>query len=155
MSDQLPLKPDTMLGKIHANIAADIAKNLETRATICERYGVTSEQLDALCRHPLMLALIREAEANFNGAENIGERIKIKAQMALEELIPEIMKLASNGAGATRIDAAKLLHDLTGLKKQEAVQGATPERFTLVLNIGDKPLTIDANPLPVTMVNPE
>lgn len=146
--DNTPAPRDTMLGKVHAQLAADIATRLESRATIAAKYGLTSAQLETLERSPLLQSLIREAELDWSGAANTPERIKLKASMALETIIPEVLGIAAdtkNGLGA-RLDAVRLLHDLTGLKKQQDAQTASPERFTLVLNIGDTPQTIDISP---------
>lgn len=121
---------------------------LETRATLCAKYGLTDAQLERITASPLMQQLIRDAEAEWGGAANTAERIRLKSGMGLEEVIPLVVALAADvkSGVSNRLDAVRLLHDLSGLRKQEAMQAASPERFTLVMNIGDVPITIEHGP---------
>lgn len=146
---QLP-RVGALSDKLSGELASALAQRLDTLEEILTRFRISEEDLHKLLDNPTFQDMMREANVLWSSAPSTPERIKIKAQLATEDLIPELYAAAANNQNAVgaRIDAAKLLYEMTGAKKAETGGGAggitTPQdKFTLILNIGDRPVTIE------------
>lgn len=143
-----PGPPHNLAQKITGNLAKDLASRLVPVSDILQRYQLSELELRTLLEYGPFQTMLREAQAEWESSASTPERIRAKSLLALEQTIEDICEIAMNkkAAAANRLDAAKLLHDITGLRKASEVpgQGAPIERFQLVLNIGDRPVTVDA-----------
>lgn len=148
----VPARAQSLGEKLTGELAAALARRLDTLEEILKRFNLTEEQLGKLLDNPSFQDMMREANIQWSAAPSTPERIRIKAQLATEELIPEIYAVAANGQNplGPRLDAAKLLYEITGNRQAQAAAAAAgapsgvQDKFTLILNIGPTPVTIEA-----------
>lgn len=122
-----------------SSLAMELAQGLSTPTEVFERCGIGHADAIILLRSPDFQAMIKAAKAEWAGVGNIPERIRLKAQMALEELMLPQFQLARDPktpAGA-RVDAFKSFERLAGTQNGDAEAAAGP-RFILNINLGDK-----------------
>lgn len=132
---------DTFLDYEHlsAALAFSLANRLNSIEEILVRFGLSSTQLAKLMGYPPFQRLVREAHAKWNSDMSTAERVRLKAQMALETVLLPIQQIANNAQAGhqSRIDAAKLLAGVAGMSRSESAGNATPS-FNLQINLGDQ-----------------
>src|SRR5262245_32723249 len=71
----------------------DMAQGIHQYATIAERYGFGSEKVlwDFLHKHPAILNQIRRYKAAFESDQAVPERVRLKAGLGAEDLIPYLV----------------------------------------------------------------
>ncbi len=139
------------LAHLNAHIAEELALGLSDAAAIRVRYGITDEQWDHLRKNPAFRGMLEEAIRRFRGDQNAGERIKIKADIVLEDAIPAYDQMihSDKTPASERINAGKLLAQLAGRTNKEGVAPAAGGGFTLNINLANKEkLVIDGTSLP-------
>jgi hypothetical protein len=135
------------LGDLKASIAAELAAELCGPEDIRKRYGLTKGQWDTMRTNPMFRGMVRDALQTFRGPLAAGQRITKKAEIALEDALPELYLMAKDTSTpvASRIDAIQTLADLAG-RSAKAVPNAAPAQqgFTLNIQFGnDQKVTID------------
>jgi hypothetical protein len=142
------------LSALNAHIAAELAAGLSDAAAVRERYGISLEQWEVLKRSPVFRQMLAEAVRKLRGDLNAGTRIQMKADIAIEDSIPEYYQMIHNPdvPATARIDAGKLLAQLAGRTNKPGEGGAPAGGgFTLNINIGDgrEKLVIEGKATPV------
>ncbi len=142
------------LSHLNAHIAHELALGLSDAATIRERYGITDPQWQHLKRNPAFRAMLAEAVQRFRGDQNAGERIKIKADIVLEDAIPAYDRMIHSKEipASERVNAGKLLAQLAGRNAKEGgVPAVAGGGFTLNINMhgGKEKLIIDGTSIAV------
>lgn len=137
------------LGDLKASIAAELAAELSGPEDIRKRYGLTKPQWDMLRKNPMFRGMVRDALQTFRGALNSGARITKKAEIMLEDAMPDLYGIAKEASTpiAERIKAIQTLADLAGRSAKAnpaAAAGPQQQGFTLNIQFGnDKTVTID------------
>ncbi len=132
-----PAVPDFL--NITTSLAMELASGLSEPSIVFERHGISEDQAKELLNNPHFQKLVKEAKAEWDADTNISERIKLKAQMALEELLLPTFTLAQDPRvpPPSRTDAVKLFERLSGVGKQsENDFGGGGPKFVLQLNLG-------------------
>jgi hypothetical protein len=128
------------LGDLKASIVAELAAELCTPEDIRKRYGLTKAQWDLLRTNPVFRGMLKEALVTWRGTLAAGARITKKAEIMLEDTMPELYGLARNVTipSAERIKAIQTLADLAGRSaKTAAPTGAAAQGFTLNIQFAD------------------
>lgn len=77
----------------------DCAQGIHRYSTIAERYGLNDEAtlMDYLTSHPAVRDQIRKYKAAFNSDLSVTDRVRLKAGLAAEDLIPYIALRCKSG----------------------------------------------------------
>lgn len=135
------------LGDLKASIAAELAAELSGPEDIRKRYGLSKGQWDTLRKNPMFRSMVRDALQTFRGSLAAGTRITKKAEIMLEDSLPELYGIAKDSSTpvAARIEAIQTMADLAG-RSAKAVPNAAPAAQGFTLNIqfaNDQKVTID------------
>jgi len=137
------------LGDLRASIAAELASELSTPEDIRKRYGFTKGQWDQLRQNPMFKGMVMDALKTFRGPLQAGARITKKAEILLEDTLPDLYNIVKNGEtpSGERIKAVQALAELAGRGKKDLPEGGGKQAgFTLNINIpGGAPVTIQGN----------
>jgi hypothetical protein len=137
------------LGDISASIAAELASELSTPEDIRKRYGFTKGQWDRLKSNPMFRGMVTDAIKTFRGPLAAGARITKKAEIMLEDTLPDLYQIVKSHETPTgeRIKAVQTLAELSGRgKKDNPDAGGKAPGFTLNINIpGGAPVTIQGS----------
>jgi hypothetical protein len=92
--------------------------------------------------------MVHEAEATFKSITNVGDRIKLKSQLATELLLDHMFSIAADGLAQpnARVQAFAAIRSMTGLEKPE-----TPiarQKFSLTVNV-PKPASGEARSITI------
>lgn len=131
-------------------IAREIAINLNDIETILKHYSVSDSEWGKLQRSDRFKALVCEAVAEWNAANNTQERVKLKAAAMVEEWLPEANRLAHDSAQSLpgKVELMKLIKSLTSLGVI-GTEGGAGEKFSVVINLGgDNKLKFEKNVTP-------
>jgi hypothetical protein len=127
-----------------------LAAGIETQETICARYNLTRQEFTQITAAPSFQAALVEAIRDFQSISNTPNRVRMKAQLITELLLPAMHNLADNigTPAAARVSAFSAVRSLTGMEKPE--QTAPQQKFSLTINLGPtaKPVTIEASRMP-------
>ena len=141
------------LGDLKAHIAAELAAELSSPEDVRKRYGLTKAQWDLLKVNPTFRSMVKEAITTWRGSLAAGARITKKAEIMLEDAMPELYGLAKNVTipSAERITAIQTIADLAGRgAKAPPPVAAGAQGFTLNIQFGDgkSGVTIDGKATP-------
>jgi hypothetical protein len=141
------------LGDLKASIAAELAAELCGPEDIRKRYGLTVAQWNLLKTNSVFRAMLKDALVTWRGSLAAGARITKKAEIMLEDTMPELYGLARNVTvpSGERIKAIQTLADLAGRSaKTQAPTGAAAQGFTLNIQFSDNKsnVTIDGKATP-------
>jgi hypothetical protein len=126
-------------------LAWELVAQIAPLSDILRRHTMTFEQLKEKLRNPLFRSMVHETKKIWRSELNTKERIRIKAQLAVEESMLEILAIVSdrNTPASSRIDAFEKLAKIGDLTEKDKNQ-TTGERVNITINLGDtaKPVTI-------------
>lgn len=127
-----------------SSLAMELAQQLSSPREIFERAGLSEEDARTLLKSPDFQAMVKAARAEWNGVGNIPERIRLKAQMALEELmLPQYQMARDPRTPATaRNEAFKSFERLAQTGKDDLAGGTGPQ-FVLSINLGEVKKSIE------------
>ena len=149
--DQQVAIPETeaflTISDLSPQIAAELAAELSSPTTIRKRYGLTHDQWEMLKRNRVFREMLKEAIGKFRGDLNAGARITLKAEVLLEDAMPDLYNIAKNALtpASERINAIKELRELSGRNAKKTDGAAAGGGFVLNINLsnGQKGITID------------
>jgi len=135
--------------QLSAVLAMELASGLTPPSEIFSRHGFTDAEAKAMLMNPAFQRMLKEAKANWDSPMNAEERIRLKAKLALEELLIPHFQMAQNPdvPPPARTEALKTFERLSGMVSKEgaASGGQGGERFVVNINLGeDKRITFDA-----------
>jgi hypothetical protein len=143
------------LSHLSAHIAAELAAGLSDSKSIRERYGITDAQWEILKKNPSFRAMVKEAIEKFAGDLNAGKRILVKSEIALEDSIEVLYRLAHRDdvQPGARIDAIKTMAQLAGKTGKEGQGGNAGTGFSINIQFTaetgeQKGVVIDGQALP-------
>lgn len=111
---------------ITAAVAMDLAMELHDRADVWNRHSIDPLQGEAMLLDPFFKRMVDNARKEWESVTNTKQRIRLKAQLAVEDSIADLYKLACdiNSPGAARVSAFKELVNLSGTAVQQEGGGA-------------------------------
>ena len=125
----------------------DLAQGIHHKATIAMRYGLGTEAnlLLYLQQHPVVLNQIRRHKAALNSDAAVTDRVRLKAGLAVEDLIPELTHIVRDGGTPTgqRIDGFHKLMRAAGTDgniatgKEGLTQGGPGLNITIQFSNGE------------------
>lgn len=99
------------LSHLSATICAELAAGLADAAGIREKYELSTVQWDRLKVNPVFRSMLKDALIKFQGDIGAPARIKMKAEILLEDSLPILDRIIhdKDGAHGTKLDAVKQL----------------------------------------------
>ena len=135
-----------------AAIAAELATDLVPPKMIFARHGIPDAEAKLLLKDPTFRSQVRRFKKDWEGAGNATTRIRLKAQLAVEDgvaLLYNLFRDVDTAANA-RIDAYKQLVVLADAAPSKVAGAEVGSRFSVTINIpGAAPIAIDAPANPV------
>jgi hypothetical protein len=127
-----------------AALAADLAAEIYDRDTIFVNHGLSPVAGEELLKAPWFSAMVEQARRDWGALDNVRDRIRIKAQITLEEALPTVYALINDktAPAAARVAAFKEVKEVAGMsaKENEAAPGFIPVQ--IFLGEGRPPITI-------------
>lgn len=132
MSAELAVQDDQLeLGHLNATICAELAAGLTNAAGIKERYSISDAQWERLKINATFRSMLKEALERFTGDIGSSARIKMKAEILLEDSLPVLDKIIhdSDTGSGPKLDSIKQLSVLAektggGKDKERGMSGA-------------------------------
>ena len=120
-------------------LALEIAAELLPVEEIFKAHGLSDTQGLALLENPVFKDMVAAARTEWASSGNVKERIRSKARLALEELLPDHFAMATdkNINPANRNEAVKIIKDLAGMAPKAVEGEATASRFIVNINLDD------------------
>jgi len=141
------------LDSLKATIAMELAAGLSDAKGIRERYGISEPQWSILKRTPVFRQMIREAIERLGGDVNAGARIKLKADVMLEDNLKVLDEIANDrdAQSLARIKAIEVSAQLAGRGASAQKEGGDGRgSFNLSIVIGDREVKLtDVTPPPL------
>jgi len=108
-----------------ASLAADLAADLYDQETVFRNHGLSLEAGKALLAQPWFEAMVAQARRDWGALDNVRDRIRTKAQIALEDSIPTVYGLIHDKTtpGAARVAAFKEMKEIAGMGAKEEGSG--------------------------------
>lgn len=129
-------------------LALELVSGLSQPSEVFSRHGYSAADAAKMLNNPQFKQMLREAKSAWNADMNAEERIRLKARLALEEMLPAHYDLATNPdtPAAARNEAVKTFERLSGMAaKEQAGAAGGGDRFVVNINLGEnKSVTIDA-----------
>jgi hypothetical protein len=132
------------LDALKATIAMELAAGLTNAEGVRERYGISEAQWSILRRTPIFRQMLKEAIERLAGDTNAGARIKLKADVLLEDNLGNLDEIANDrdAQSQARIEAIKTMAQLAGRTQKEATQGGGAGAFNLQIVIGEQAVNV-------------
>lgn len=132
MSAELAVQDDQLeLGHLSATICAELAAGLTNADGIKERYEISDAQWERLKINATFRSMLKEALGRFTGDIGSSARIKMKAEILLEDSLPILDKIIhdSDTGSGPKLDSIKQLSVLAektggGKDKERGMSGA-------------------------------
>lgn len=130
-----------------AQLIWELVSNISPKEEVLARHGLDTKGLHARTKNPMFRSAYQEAKRLWSSDLNVQERIRLKAAYMLEDSLPDLFKIIKDDSqpGAAKLEAIEKLGKLSQVMVQKA--GATGERHTIIINVGDKPTQIDYVPV--------
>lgn len=155
MSNIAPYGVNLQLQDLCAQIAMELAAGLSSPENIKKRYEISDEKWDQLRTNDTFRAMVADAVQELQGDLNAKKRIQLKAAMAVEDNMLELVSMINDDSlpAAARIDAHRHLTDLAevGAKASRFQESAVAkEGFTLVINFpSGEQVNVSPGPQPI------
>jgi hypothetical protein len=136
---------------LKANIVTELAAGLTDADGIRERYGISEAQWSILRKAPIFRQMLREAIERLGGDMNAANRIKLKADVMLEDNLKVLDEIANDrdAQSMARIKAIEVSAQLAGKGPSQAKEpNAGQGTFSLNIVIGDRELKIQSDQQP-------
>ena len=107
---------DQINTELSAALAMDLASDMRTEAEVFAIHSIDPIQGGKILKLPWFRSMVDQAKKDWESVGNARQRIKLKAQIALEESISDVYKIVTDTAtpAAARVSAFKELKDLSG-----------------------------------------
>ena len=131
--------------QVTSALAMEIASGLSEPSDVFARHGISDTDAVALLNSDAFRKMVKEAKQEWGADANTADRIRLKSQMALEQLLLPTFTMAQDPRipPASRTDAVKLFERLSGVSKQNEDSGGGGPRFILNINVGETPKEIE------------
>jgi len=105
----------TGLGDSDSRLIMELVANISPVPEILARHGLTAQGFKMKARNKMWVAAYREAREKWNSAASVQMRIKYKAGMLLEDLLPDMFIIAKDTSipATSRAEMTKQLGQLS------------------------------------------
>lgn len=130
-----------------ATLAREVAQDIFPIHDILRLHQLDEEQWAQIQEHPTFVRMLREMQITWNSAHSTEDRIKAKAQTAIEATVEVYFRdIFDNSIPlAQRVEAGKFLARLGGIGERGAADGS--DRFTITINMGAVSKSVDVQPM--------
>jgi hypothetical protein len=139
------------LEALKATVAMELAAGLSDSAGVRERYGISAAQWQMLRVNPTFRKMLREAIERLSGDTNAGSRIKLKADVMLEDNLAVLDEIANDrdAQSQARIEAVKTMAQFAGRSQKDSAPAGAAGGFALNIIIGDghQGVTVEGTPV--------
>ena len=136
------------------DLAAGLVRGIEEPETVLTRLGFTSEDYMELSETRVFRQMLREAQAEWEGAGNTHKRIKLKAAVNIEEALPHfyLAMTSEKEPLSAKVKAFEAVSRVAGLGNPEPVGAGAGQFFKLEINLGGgvQPLVLSSGVQDVT-----
>ena len=140
------------IDSLKSQIAIELAAGLSDAKGIRQRYGMSPAQWDILRKAPMFREMLKEAIARMSGDMNAANRIKLKADMLLEDNLKVLDEIANDrdAQSMARIKALEVTAQLAGKGPSQSKdkEGGGQGTFSLNIVIGDREVKIESDAAP-------
>ncbi len=130
-------------------LARDLAQDLYTMDELIERHGLSRVIIRKLLKSKTFKAMVTAARGEWASPGNAKNRAQLKAQLAVEEAIPELYAIVTDKeeAAPARVSAFSQLREVGKFEKAPAEQaGSGGPGFAITINLGDSTLKVSGTP---------
>jgi hypothetical protein len=139
------------LDSLKASIVTELAAGLTDADGVRDRYGISEAQWSILRKAPIFRQMLREAIERLAGDMNASNRIKLKADVMLEDNLKVLDEIANDrdAQSMARIKAIEVSAQLAGKgPAQTKEQGPGQGTFSLNIVIGDREIKVEGDQKP-------
>lgn len=133
-----------------SRLAIELAVQIRPIAELLIHYNLSRVELAAKLKESMFRDMVKQAKTLWHSDLNIKERIRLKSQVLVEDSLLSIFQIIhdANNAIPAKLDAFKQLSRVAEVDAPDHKQGATGDRFTVQINLGDTiaPIIIDTQP---------
>lgn len=137
---------------LKASIVTELAAGLSDAEGVRERYGISEAQWSILRKAPIFRQMLKEAIERLAGDMNAANRIKLKADVMLEDNLKVLDEIANDkdAQSMARIKAIEVSAQLAGKGPSQTKDKEGDGRGTFSLNIviGDREVKIESDAKP-------
>lgn len=138
-------------GVDYISLAREIARDMNPIQTILESRQIDANEWERIQANPhFQRVLSAEVEA-WQSANNVGERVRLKALHFVEEALPEFFQRAHDPRETlnAKTEVLKTITRLAGIGNSVGETGAMGEKFSVTINLGaDQTLKIEKTVTP-------
>lgn len=138
-------------GVDYISLAREIARDMNPIKTIIESRQIDANEWERIQANPhFQRVLSAEVEA-WQSANNVGERVRLKALHFVEEALPEFFQRAHDPRETlnAKTEVLKTITRLAGIGNSVGETGAMGEKFSVTINLGaDQTLKIEKTVTP-------
>lgn len=138
-------------GVDYISLAREIARDMNPIQTILESRQIDANEWERIQANPhFQRVLSAEVEA-WQSANNVGERVRLKALHFVEEALPEFFQRAHDPRETlnAKTEVLKTITRLAGIGNSMGETGAMGEKFSVTINLGaDQTLKIEKTVTP-------
>lgn len=138
-------------------LARELAMDIHPLNDVLKAHQIDLKTWEYIAEMPRFQALLETESAQWNGALNTHERVKIKAAALVEEWLPELNERMHDRSESlnSKIEAGKLAARLAGMGLTGAGVSGGGEGLKVTINLGaDAQLTFE-KPLPPKIIDGE
>ncbi|MCX7379721.1 MAG: hypothetical protein NTY94_23560 [Alphaproteobacteria bacterium] len=133
-------------GGDYISLAREIARDMNPIQTILDARQINANEWERIQANPhFQRVLSAEVEA-WQSANNVGERVRLKALHFVEEALPEFFQRAHDPRETlnAKTEVLKTITRLAGIGNSMGETGAMGEKFSVTINLGaDQTLKIE------------
>ncbi len=127
------------LNDISPKLINDLALGLYPPSEVFARHGYTEQQAAKLVDSGVFASALKEAKDRWNSTDSAEERIRLKALIALEELMPYLFAVTTDldTPPTAKNEIFKSFQRLAGVDKPAKEAGTGGPGFHININLGD------------------
>lgn len=132
-------------------LAREISMSINELETILGHFGLSETQFEQIKQNEFFQRTLENYITEWNSATNTPTRIKIEAAAMFEQAMPMLYRRMSNEQENLNqvVEAGKLIARVAGIGEKAEAGLATGEKFSIVINLGDKQITKDVTPVTI------
>ena len=130
---------------IAPSLACDLAQDLYSLDEIVERHNLDRESIERLLSSKTFKAMVTAARQEWESPGNAKQRAQLKAQLAVEEAIPEMFNIVRDekSPDPARVAAFAQLKEVGKFERQPAdAGGGGGPGFSVIINLGEKSIKV-------------
>lgn len=132
-------------------LANDIASELQDLETILNQHGIDTNTWEVIANNVAFQRLLQQAVEAWGSMSNTQDRIKVKAALAIEDVLPSLHARLVNKDEhlGQQVEGLKWLRDLAGMTPRAGSTGESAGKVSITINMGaDAPVKIEKDVTP-------